>query len=158
MVFFPCSSMIVLLLITIDFQNETFGWHIFPVPTPRVAWCGAQCLHSLRESSIFGRFLPIVESLHLRWDSKQDYISASPVPSQLISFVFCCTICIVIDSFLEENRSILTVNYVFMEEGELIVFLQCFFKPPSIYLIKVFLQCCLKPPSIYLIRFSFFFF
>lgn len=33
---FPCSSMIVLLLIPIGFQNKTFRWLIFPVPAGRV--------------------------------------------------------------------------------------------------------------------------
>lgn len=69
------SSMVSLVLIPIDFQNQTY-WELVStgVGVPDV---GAQCLHSSKESSIILGSLPNWGTPHLGWHPRQDGVSAS---------------------------------------------------------------------------------
>lgn len=74
------------------------------------AWCGTQCLYFLRGIPHLGGSLPIMQSLHLGRDSGQGHISASPIPSHCISFVFCCVIYLVLGLFRKKIVPCIAVN------------------------------------------------
>lgn len=95
-----CSSRILLVLIPIDFQNQTFWGACLSGAGPQGwgAWYEAQSLLSLKKRSVFGGSLLL--------GGNPVWLLLPPFLMHLVSFVVEATVYLVLRSFSEENYSI----------------------------------------------------